>query len=191
MTDDRVRELDGRVVPDRVAEDINGSVHRGEAPAARPARAGSATRKERFPIPSPEQLDRLLGDIEDDCRKLRDLWRWAHPDAFRRPKHGSRDVVSGGSTSDVADSVVATESFRTKIRHASREMVDARTRIHGAVADLNDALGLLDPPPGPEVADVRFLPHPADKGDVRRAQQAQSRRNARAAASGDYSEVTG
>lgn len=146
---------------------------------------------DRFPLPSPEQFDRLLGDIEADTERLRDLWRWAAPDAFRRPKHGHGDAVSGGERPDVANQVASTETYRKLLRHASRELVDAQNRVRTAVADLNDALQLLDPPAGPEVADVRLLPHPADKGDIVRAQKAQARRQARARQTGDWAEVMG
>lgn len=142
-------------------------------------------------LPTFDQLHAQLADIEHACSQVRERWRWAAPDAFRRPKHGSRELVSGGEGPDTADTVADTERFRVLLRHAARECQDARSRVLGAVADLNDALALLEPPPGAEVADVRLLQHPADRGDLARAKAAQGRREQRAAASGDWSEVTG
>jgi len=142
-------------------------------------------------IPNPEQFNALLDDIAHQAFVLRDGFRWAHPDAFRRPKHASAEIVSGGGDHDVSDLVASTDRFRDRLRHACREVLEARNRLNGAVADLNDAMTLLEPPPSVEVADVRAIPRSADQGDLERARAAQDRRNVRAAATGDYSEVTG
>lgn len=143
------------------------------------------------PIPTFEELDRDIRDIEGWLAHLRPLWQAALPDAFRRPKRGNRDVVSGGSPSDVADLVADTDAFRSKLRHAARELREARTRVRVAVSDVNDALAKLDRNGGPEAADVRLLPSIASRREQAQAQAAQQRRQARAQASGDYSEVWG
>lgn len=176
-------------------------------------------------IPTPTTIGAYLDDVVDAVAKVRDLYRWAHPNAWAPPNHGrsrsrsasrmcskcrgagrvdvpraDRRVACtecGGagavfaSTDRVGAQVVATEQFRRFIRHAAREIVDGRNRLLTAVADLNDALGLLEPPPGPAVADVRFIPHPADAGDVQRAREAQERRRRRAEASRTWREVSG
>ena len=146
---------------------------------------------ERFPIPTSEQLGRSLVDIEHWCDKVRDLWRWAEPDAYRRPKRGSNELVSGGAAPDLADDVISTERYRVLLRHAAREVLDAGNRIRGAVADLNDALALLEPLPSAQVSNATLLPRPADRGDLVRAREAQRHRESRARGSGDYGEVTG
>lgn len=140
-------------------------------------------------IPKPDILNAYLDDIAHAAKTVRGHYRTAEPNAFSRPKHGSTELVQGGSKPDLADTLSATDKYRRLLRHAAREVVDARNRLQGAVSDLNDALLLLDPKPGPEVADVRFLEHPEDAGGVRRAKQAQERRMKRAESSGDYSEV--
>lgn len=143
-------------------------------------------------IPKPDVLDGFLDDVIHSVGQIRELYRWAEPDAFRRPKHGSVELVSGGGAKpDSADLLASTERYRRLIRHSAREVEDARNRLQGAVSDLNDALMLLEPPPSLDGPDVRFLEHPADSGDVRRAREAQKRRNARARRTGDWSEVTG
>lgn len=147
--------------------------------------------RERFPIPNPDQLGRFLDDIRHHADVIEREYRWLQPDAYRGPKHGESDKVSGGEHRDLAGTVGNTDRFRTHLRHAAREVLDAANRLAGAVADLNDAAKLLNPPPGPEVADVRLLPRPADRGDVERAREAQARRQVRAVASGDWGEVTG
>lgn len=143
------------------------------------------------PIPRPDQIEGYLGDIDHAVSQIRRLWLWAHPDSHRRPQHGSSEVVSGGGRRDLSDTVTATERYRTYLRHAGREVVDARNRLLGAVADLNDALNLLEPPQTPEVADVRLYARPEDEGGIRRAREAKGRREERARATGDWSEVTG
>lgn len=87
--------------------------------------------------------------------------------------------------------VVDTARFRAKLSNAVREVDDAANRLATAVAELRDAARLLDPPEGVEVADPRLRPRDADSGDLRRAREAQERRRTRAAASGDWTEVTG
>lgn len=143
-------------------------------------------------IPPPEQLEGFLGDIEEAVGQLRVVWRWAYPNAYRRPTHGSADVVSGGEAPDVADVVAATERFRVHLRSAGRHVRNCRNEILGALNEVRDAMPLLDTREvTPEVADVRFIPHPADRGDLARAKAAQGRRKKRAEASGDWGEVTG
>jgi hypothetical protein len=142
-------------------------------------------------IPTYEELDRDLKDIEGWLQHIRPLWRVALPDGFRRPKRGDRDAVSGGSPADLADLVTDTESYRAKLHHAARELRDARTRVRSAVADLNDALAKLDQHGGPEVADVQLLAPLEGRKEQAQAKAAQQRRLARAEASGDYSEVWG
>lgn len=141
-------------------------------------------------IPTPAQLESYLASIQDSIPMVRDGFRWAAPDTHRRPKHGI-ERVRGGGRSDVADLVSGTDRYRTYVETASRSVVEADNALHRAIAALNDALALLEPPPGPEVADARLLEHPADTGDVARARAAQWRREQRARRSGDYSEVTG
>lgn len=142
-------------------------------------------------IPKPDVIEAYLGDVEHAVSAVRDGYRWLFPDAYRRPKHASQELVSGGRPQDVADLALATEAQRRRLRDAARSVVEARNALGRAVADLNDAMLLLDPPPTVEVADVRLLPHPADAGDARRAKAAQARRLARAQRTGDWSEVTG
>lgn len=93
------------------------------------------------------------------------------------------------SEDSVGDTVLATERYRRLVRHAAREAVDGANRFGGAAADLNDALKLLDPQPGPEVADIRQIPRTASRLDRARAQVAQMRRQGRAERSGDWSEI--
>jgi len=142
-------------------------------------------------IPRPKQLDPYLDDIVHAVGLIRDAYRWAWPDAFRRPKHAAQDAVSGGAPSDVADLVIATSRFRARVAGAAHSVAEARQRLQRAVADLNDAMALLEPPPTAEVADVRCLPHPADRGDIARAREAQERRRLRAVRTGDWDEVIG
>lgn len=141
-------------------------------------------------IMTPDQMERHLDEIADQVRMLRDGWRWAHPDAYRRPKHGSAEMVSGGGRRDVADQIVATERYRSHLEVASRDVDNAVGALGHAVATLNDAMRLLEPPPGPEVADVRQLPRDP-RLSVLRARVAKGRREQRAARTGDYAEVTG
>ena len=142
-------------------------------------------------IPTYEELDRDLQDIEGWLQHLRPLWRVALPDSFRRPKRGDRDAVSGGSPSDLADLVTDTQSYRAKLSHAAAAIRDARTRVRAAVADVNDALTKLDRNSSPEVADVQLLAPLEGRKEQAQAKAAQQRRLARAEASGDYSEVWG
>lgn len=142
-------------------------------------------------LPKPERLKEYLLDIAHAITQIEDGYRWAYPDAHRRPKHASQELVSGGGERDTADLVAETERFRSNVRHAASQVVDARNRLMGAVVDLNAGLALLEPPPTIEVADVRVIPHPEDAGGVKRAREAQERRHVWAASSGDWSEVTG
>lgn len=142
-------------------------------------------------IPKPDQLEGFLGDIEHAIAVVRDGYRWLYPDSHRKPKHASRELVSGGAEHDVGDIVLATERPRAKIRDAARAVVEARNALGRAVADLNDVMALLDPPPSIEVSDVRLLQHPAHIGDLERAREAQARRLTRARRTGDYGEGTG
>lgn len=162
-------------------------------------------------IPTQDQAEVLLDDIQHATTRLRELWRWAAPSIYERPRRRGMDINPhatkqpedyqmkprgagpGSSTSDpVGDIVASTEKFRRLVRHAGREISDARNRVQSAVADLNDAFKLLDDPhPGPEVADVRYLPHPAGDREIKGAKAAQARRGVRARDTGDYSEVTG
>jgi hypothetical protein len=161
-------------------------------------------------MPTQGQLDALLDDIEHNAARLRELWRWAAPSIYERPRRRGIDIdlsaskqpqdyqmkprgsgPGSGPGDPVGDIVAATEKFRRLARHAGREIADARNRLGTALADLNDAMRLLDPPLGPEVADVALLPHPAGKRDLAQSKAAQARRGRRAQASGDYGEVTG
>lgn len=141
-------------------------------------------------IPTPEKLNAFLDDIVHAAGTIRGHYRTAEPNTFSRPKHGSlAEKLSTGSASDLADLVGMMDRYRRLVRHAAREVVDARNRLYGAVSDLNDALRLLDPPPMPEETVERLLPHPADRGDVRRAKEAQKKRLQRAQRTGDWDEV--
>lgn len=91
----------------------------------------------------------------------------------------------------VGDQVVATERYRVKLRHAVREVAEARNRLLGALADLRDAAAMLEPRAMAPDPLARAIPHPADRGDLARAKAAQERRLARAQRSGDWSEVVG
>jgi len=162
-------------------------------------------------IPTQSQVEALLDDIEHNVRRLRELWKWAAPNIYERPKRRGIDInphitkqaedyqmkprsapPGSGSKDPVGDLVASTEKFRRHARHAGREILDARNRLGTALADLNDAMALLDDPnPDPEVADVRLLEHPAGKRDLAQAQAAQARRGRRAVGSGNWDEVTG
>lgn len=142
-------------------------------------------------IPTPDQLNRDLADIVASAPRVRDGWRWAHPDAYRRPKHASAEIVSGGSPPELDATVASTAHYRSLLRNAAKAVLSARNDMLRAEACLNDAMALLDPPPTSEAADVRFLQHPADRGEVERARAAQGRRLARAERTGDWAEVTG
>lgn len=148
-------------------------------------------RPRRQPLPTPDQMASLADDIAYDAGRLTDTWRWALGDAYRRPRHGEGAHVRGGDLEDVAGVVASTERYRSLLRRAAEDVAVARDRLRGALGDLEAAMRLLEPPPGPEAADVRLLPHPADRGDVRRATEAQARRLERARATGDWSEVQG
>lgn len=106
------------------------------------------------------------------------------------PECGS-DGAFIASDDQVGGVVIATEAFRTKLRHAAREVLDARTRLRGALADLSDATRLIEPKDTTTDQPTRSLPHPANRGDLDRARKAQDRRQRRAHESGDWSEVTG
>lgn len=142
-------------------------------------------------IPTAAQLEAYLASIKDCIPKVRDGFRWAAPDSYRRPKHAAGERVRVHNPADLADLVAGTDRYRSLVESAARGVVAADTALQRAVASLNDALAMLEPPPGPEVADVRYLPHPAQRAEVARAREAQSRRLRRAARSGDFSEVTG
>jgi hypothetical protein len=163
----------------------------------------------RHDIPTTDQVEVMLDDIIDYATKLRELWKWAAPSIYERPRRKGMDInpsaakrpedfqlkprgAGPGSNKDpIGDIVTATDRFRTKIRHAGGEIEDAANRLGTASADINDAMLLLNPPPGPEVADVRLLPHPSTPRDMAQAQAAQARRLARARRTGDWDEVTG
>ncbi|HEV8065629.1 MAG TPA: hypothetical protein VGP46_12380, partial [Acidimicrobiales bacterium] len=137
-------------------------------------------------------LEGFLGDIEHSVTLIREAYRWAYPNAYERPSRGHSERTSGGGTSDpVAGQAAASEKFRRKLRHALREVNEARNRLLGGQADLNDALNLLDADPLPLDTHERDLVHPANRGDLARAKAAQQRRLARAQSTGDYSEITG
>lgn len=144
-------------------------------------------------IPSPEILEGFLGDIEHTTGMVREAYRWAYGNAYSKPKRGQTERTSGGggSSDPTGDVVAATERYRVKLRHAAREIQDARNRLLGAQADLNDALVMLEPPQSVDPVE-RSLEHPANKGDLERARKAKARREERAKTSPfGADEVTG
>ena len=74
---------------------------------------------------------------------------------------------------------------------AAKSVYRALADLERAQAALNDAGALIDRGAGPVVSEERALPHPADRGEVRRAEKARDRRVGRAKRSGDWSEVSG
>lgn len=158
-------------------------------------------------IPTQPQVDAILDDIDHYAIRLRELWKWASPSFYDRPRRGSvnptttrppedhemkpRSAAPGSFSDPTASALAMSDKVRRLGRHAGREIVDARNRLGSAIADLNDALRELDPPEGPEVADVRLRPHPAGKRDLAQAQAAQARRGRRAVKSNNWDEVTG
>lgn len=148
-------------------------------------------------VPTPAQLKAYLDDIVQVVEQggtngipLLEEYRWLEPNAHIRPKRGTAERSSGGGEHDVSDEVAATAAVRGRIEWAARNVVDARNRLLSAVAALNDAVKLLDPPPTIDRHE-RSLPHPADRGDLARARDAKERREKRARLSGDWDEVTG
>ncbi|HEX7355289.1 MAG TPA: hypothetical protein VF288_10705 [Mycobacteriales bacterium] len=173
-------------------------------------------------VPRSAEVQRDAAEIATLSREVVDAWRWAAPDAYRRPSHaeptdastpastvrcaacagsGERDngpcpdcggdgsLPSGGDPT--GSTVVSTQRYRSLLRDAASDVREAKWRLAHAVQALGDALRLQEPREGIEVADVRTLPHPADRGDLARAHAAQERRRQRAESSGDWTEVTG
>jgi hypothetical protein len=131
-------------------------------------------------LPRPDLLEEFLGDIEHTVSMVREAYRWAYPNAYSRPKRGQTERTSGGGSGDPTGDVVAsTERYRVKLRHAVREVQDARNRLMGAQIDLNDALMMLEPEQSVDPVE-RSLEHPANKGDLARARKAQAKRAERA-----------
>jgi len=140
-------------------------------------------------LPSPDQLQAFLDDAAHAIKKLGPEFRWLHPNAYSRPKRGTGER-RGGDRYDAANEVAATAGYRGRLEWAARNVVDARNRLFSAVAALNDAVAMIEPPAAVEQLESA-LPHPANRGDIARAKEAQERRRARAVATGRWGEVHG
>lgn len=114
--------------------------------------------------PDPSVLRRLVAVVEHDLDRLADSYATLYPTP-------PPDQLNG-----------PVGEYRRHVQAAARELFETARRAQTARARLNDAAAVLERRVvGLEISDERLLPHPSDRGDLKRAQQAKARRDRRAA----------
>lgn len=142
-------------------------------------------------IPSSQTIQKVRTEIERQAASVTSDYRWLAACAFERPRHG--ESRAGSDVPDISGVIVATAPVRRSIERAARAVFAALGELERAQAELNDAAATIDRgiPPGPQVADARYLPRTASRLEIARAKAARDRRRRRAEGSGDHSEVVG
>lgn len=134
--------------------------------------------------PHPDVVAKALDHLADRSGPLATEYRWLYPSASTRtnrgPSTGGGNTHEDGSPTNLSDLLASTSFVRGKITSAGICVLEAVNQIHRAMALLDEVKSAIDKgAPIQPTLHERAVEHPADKGDVRRARQAQVRRNER------------
>jgi hypothetical protein len=128
--------------------------------------------------PPPDLIERLIADSQAHLRQAATDYAYLYGCAHQRGNSGQGERVSASSTPDLSDLMGGqVGGIRRDLEDCAKALFNQNRQIQIARARLNDAASRIDKamPIEPEKHE-RAVEHPADKGDVNRAKQAQKRR---------------
>ena len=133
--------------------------------------------------PNPEVIERLVDSLRVELLKVNFDYGGLYSVAYARPRVADQVKTAHRLGADLSSSVVGdAAALRRCIHDAAESMFRAYREVQHAQARLNDLMATIDSrrPAEPEQHE-RAIAHPADRGDVRRAEAAQQRRAQRLA----------
>lgn len=131
--------------------------------------------------PDPSVIRKLTKAAENHLSQLRTDYAFLFPSGYSVSRTGGGDKIVTKNRSDTSSLMTGDVSrFCSHIEATAKSIFEAERLIMVARNNLASASNLLDKRVTVEPAiEERALPHPADQGDLRRAQQAQKRRRER------------
>ncbi|WP_298330381.1 hypothetical protein [Haloactinopolyspora sp.] len=133
--------------------------------------------------PDPAVIERLADALRAEILKVNFDYGGLYSVAYARPRVADEVKTAHQVGGDLSSEVVGDSAALRRCMHdAAESMFRAFREIQHAQARLNDLMARIDKrrPVEPEQHE-RAIAHPADRGDVRRAEAAQQRRAQRLA----------
>lgn len=139
------------------------------------------------PAPTPRTLRRRLEVIAKIGSTIDAEFAWLYPSAFEAPRTETHERTRrsvGCVTGTLAAVVVNTDAVRHHLADAADKVDQSLALFRGAIRALKRAQAALESATDHQVATDPLPPAAADKDELARLRDAQSRRNHRAAGGG-------
>ena len=133
--------------------------------------------------PNPEVIERLVDSLRVELLKVNFDYGGLYSVAWQRPRVADQVKTAHRLGADLAGEMHGDPAvLRRCVHDAAESLFRAYREVQHAQARLNDLMATIDSrrPAEPEQHE-RAVPHPADRGDLRRAEAAQKRRAQRLA----------